>query len=273
MARLAKGSGPLSPRVEPLPSEWLDGAQRERIAKRLGLWLDGHLRRRLAVLYRAVEADTGPAARGILFQVAEALGALPRRDLAEALRALGRADRQALAKLGLRLGHAAVYFPTLFSARTLALRALLWSVYHGRPLPDPKLAALPPAELAEAADEGTLQALGFHRFKRGKTAVALRVDAVERLAGEARKLSRQGSFAATAALLRLVGGSEPALACALHALGYRAEQSEAGLSFAPRRAGKDPNKPRRPRRRAEARPARGSEDSPFAKLRDLKVTP
>ncbi len=273
VARLAKGSGPLSPRAEPLPSEWLDGAQRERIAKRLGLWLDGYLRRRLAVLYRAVEVDTGPAVRGILFQVAEALGALPRRDLAEALRSLGRADRQALAKLGLRLGHAAVYFPTLFSARTLALRALLWSVHHGRPLPDPKLAALLPADLAEAADESTLQALGFLRFKRGKTAVALRIDAVERLAGEARKLSRQGSFTATTALLRLVGGSEPALACALHALGYRAEQGEAGPSFAPRRTGKDSKKPRRARRRAKARPARGSEDSPFAKLRDLKVTP
>ena len=69
------------------------------------------------------------------------------------------------------------------------------------------------------------------------------------------------------------GSSEPALACALHALGYRAEQGEAGPSFAPRRTGKDSKKPRRARRRAKARPARGSEDSPFAKLRDLKVTP
>ncbi len=277
VARLAKGSGPLSPRAEPLPSEWLDGAQRDRIAKRLGLWLDGYLRRRLAVLYRAVEADSGPAVRGILFQVAEALGAVPRRSLAEALRALGRADRQALAKLGLRLGVAAVYFPTLFAARSLALRALLWSVYRARPLPDPSLAALPPVERAAAADEEALWALGFHRFTRGRSAVALRIDAVERLAREARKLSGQGGFAATAALLRLVEGSEPALVTALHALGYRSEQSEAGLVFTPRRGrkegGKDGGKPGRRRRRSAARAASPSENSPFAKLRDLKVTP
>ena len=275
VARLAKGSGPLSPRAEPLTSEWLDSSQKDRIAKRLGLWLDGYLRGQLAVLFRAVEADTSPVVRGLLFQVAEALGAVPRAAVAESLRGLDRADRKVVGGLDLRVGAASVYFPALLKPRPARLRALLWSIHHERALPDirarnrPSLSAEDFAALSEDSD--ALWALGYHRFKSGKTSLALRIDSLERLAGEARKLSRQGSFMPTAALLRIAGCTELELAMVLKSLGYRADRTDDGISFLPRAGRNEKGKARKPRRRSRPRKEAPREDSPFAKLRDLKV--
>ncbi|MDH3473536.1 MAG: helicase-related protein [Rhodospirillales bacterium] len=276
VARLAAGAGPLTPAVEPLASEFLDGAQRERLRKRLAPWLERHLRRRLALLFRAVEADPGPLPRGLLYQLAEALGTLPRAALGSQIAALAKSDRRALAELGLRLGESSVFFPALLRPRAQRLRALLWSVHSRQPLPPlPAKGALcfRPAQAAGA--EAFCHAIGFRRIARGEAVVAVRADALERLAGAARKLARQGAFTASPALQRTAGCGEDELAVLLPALGYRAETDATGASFQPRRNGEKPDPDsgrKRPRRRAAKRRGRDA-DSPFAKLRDLKIGP
>ena len=287
VARLAAGATALAPRVEPLASEFLDGAQRERLRKRLTIWLERYLRARLRPLFRAVETEAGAAVRGLAFQLAEALGVLPRAVLAAQIAGLTKADRKALAGLGVRLGAASVFYPALLRPRAARLKGWLWAAHAGQPVP-----AMPPSgalSFRPAGAEGTLGAheeafclaIGYRRFAECDRFLAVRADALERLAAAARKLAAQGSFGATPALLRLVGCSAEDLALALAALGYRAESDETGLSFMPRRAGAAQGggrKGARGRSRgggkgtgARRRPAQA--DSPFAKLRDLKIEP
>ena len=99
--------------------------------------------------------------------------------------------------------------------------------------------------------------------------MALRADALERLAHEAYRLSEQGRFAPTPRLGRLIGCGEAGLETALAAIGYRVQRDDTGLSFgrAPPRQGPRKTSKRSARKAPAAGPAA---DSQFAKLRDLE---
>src|SRR5262249_10805669 len=102
-ARLARSGPAPAPQVEPPTPDPGDNAGRERIRRRLADWLRRHLGRRLAPLVRLQAAPVAGAARGLAFQLVEALGCLPRRAVGDQLRALSAGDRKSLAHLGLRL--------------------------------------------------------------------------------------------------------------------------------------------------------------------------
>ena len=139
VARLRAGPTPLAPRVEILASDFLDGRQRERLRERLSRWLEQHLRRRLRPLLRLREADLGGPARGLAFQLVEALGTLPRGAVAAQLRALTRTDRETLGRLGLRIGRSGVFVTALMRPGPSRLRGLLWMVHHDTGTPDAPL--------------------------------------------------------------------------------------------------------------------------------------
>jgi ATP-dependent RNA helicase SUPV3L1/SUV3 len=278
VARLAAGDGVLKPRVEPLASEFLDGRARERLRLRLTGWLRRHLEAQLAPLYRAAGAEAAGqlngAARGLLFQLVESLGLVPRRVVAPQVRGLAKADRRALAGLGLRLGRESVFLPELMRSGPARLRALLHAVHAKRALP-----ALPPPGVLAFAPEAPLddalcRALGYRRFENGGRAVALRADALERLAHEAYRLSEQGFFTLTPRLKRLTGCAEAELETILAALRYQVRRDDGGLSFGRAQARKKRGAGAAKARKGRVRPGTaglGREaDSPFAKLRDLE---
>lgn len=275
VARLAPGPEVLKPAVQPLASDFLDGPARERLRRRLDTWLQGLLRRKLAPLYRLREAGLDGAgldgaglngtARGVAFQLAEALGCLPRSGFGGQLESLDKADRKALGDLGVRLGMTGVFLVDLLRSRTAPLRGLLWCVHAGRPAPE-----LPPAKAKSFAvgaglDPRLCQAMGFRRLGRDGGRLAIRADALERLAREARKLSRQGSFAATPALCRLIDAEEAELRAVLSGLGYQETTDDQGSRFETR-AGRRGLKGKTAGKRRRGKPPA---HSPFAKLRDL----
>jgi ATP-dependent RNA helicase SUPV3L1/SUV3 len=295
VARLAAGASALAPQVEMLPSEFLDGAQRERLRLRLADWLGRHLRRQLAPLYRVLDPPLSGAARGLAFQLVEALGTLPRGQVTHQIASLGKAERKALAALGIRLGAASVTLPALLKPRPSRLRGLLWAVRKGGDgdaLPDLSDTSFRP-QPGMTNDDGLYLALGYRRFARKGEQIAVRADALERLAREAYRLARQGSFAANPALQRLAGCDAPGLALLLGSLGFRVTNGPSGVSFAPRPSGskaranghangagppmaKSGAKRRRPKpteqdNRGTLERSSGTEDSPFAKLRELKI--
>ena len=192
IARLAAGDTVLTPRIEVLHSDFLDGPARERLRKRAAAWLTRHIRAQLKPLIKAQEVELSAPGRGLLFQLVEALGTLPRRPLAEQMKALTKADRKTLAELGVRLGSASLFMPKLQHPRMLDLRARLWAVRQGCPLP-----ALPPAgaksfDLKDHAGvpavEAFCHAVGYRRVTRKDgSALAVRADMLERLAREVYK--------------------------------------------------------------------------------------
>ena len=86
VGRLLGGETPLEPRIEALASDFLDGAQRELVRRRLALFWRTLLHRRLGALTRARRAELAGPARGLVFQLCEALGILPAAQVGSASR-------------------------------------------------------------------------------------------------------------------------------------------------------------------------------------------
>ncbi len=250
IAEMIAGPDALRPQVRVYDTDFLDGALRERIRKRLAAWLVRHTRNKLAALFALAEADLPPRPRGIAFQLVEAMGVLRRADVAEHLGALTKHERKLLREHGVRLGHACVWVPGALKPKADRMKALLTAVYRGddpRTLPE---AAGPAFRPDGAADEALCRVLGYKRIeapRRGRgprcgdgEVVAVRVDALEQLAGALSKLRPSGPFTPVAPLTDILADDRAALALALPALGY-AQSGEADgetpQAFRPLRGG------------------------------------
>ena len=260
VARLVAGPHVLDPAVEVLVSDLLAAAARERVRQRLERWLAGAIARRLPDLARVRHADLGGAARGLVFQLCEALGSMPRRRAEDQIEGLDRPARQALRRLGIRLGRESIYLPSLLKAATIETRAILWAVHAGE-----EMAAVPPGRVSLSVDgtmpDGFHEAIGY----RVLGPLAVRVDIVERLAAQAWTLASKGPFEAGPELLSLAGCGPEEMTPILTGLGYEARDGDGNgaLTFSRTRRLQPPKPPRR-----KPRPR---EDSPFAKLGDLSL--
>ena len=230
VGRLEPGDTPVKPKVVALDSDFLDGAQRERVRKRLADWFDRHRRNKLAQLFTLAEAELPARARGLAFQLVEALGVLDRADVAQHVRELTKDERKQLSQLGVRIGRQSLWLPALLHPRAIKIKALLTSLHRGQPL-----AALPTSRDAvirsgAELDDAACRALGYRRIeppRRGRSrtrtaeaAVAVRVDALERLAGALHKLNPAGPFTPVGALAQILDYDRAALELALPLLDY-----------------------------------------------------
>ena len=261
LARLSAGDHVLRPRVHLLAGDQIEAADRDRVQRRLEGWLTQHIETVLGALDRLQSADLTGAARGLAFQLGEALGMVQRKAVAAQINALNAADRALLKQHGVRIGHASVFLPALLKPAATQLSCLLWAVRERLPPPAPP----PPGRVSLAADAavppGYWQAAGFRIFGE----LAVRADMVERLATAAHKLGKSGPFPATAELASLIGCSREQLTPILRSLGYQPQQSAEGTRFARR------GKPKPGRARNQTPPAVRVADatSPFARLKDI----
>jgi ATP-dependent RNA helicase SUPV3L1/SUV3 len=175
-----------------------------------------------------------------------------------------------LGALGLRLGRESVFLLALLNSGPARLGALLGAVHRQRPLPELPAPGALCFEPGPELDETLCRALGYRRLEHG-TAIALRADALERLAHEAYRLSEQGFFAPTPKLERQTGCGAAQLETALAAIGYRVRRNDTGVSFGRARPGRAPKRgARRGVKNGKGPGAAPSADSPFAKLRDFE---
>lgn len=277
VARLVAGPDVLRPQVEVPLDEFLDGDQRERVRKRLADWLEGHVRTLLKPLAAPPPESLGGAARGVLYQVAESLGALPVAPARAQIKALSDADRKALARLGLRFGTESVFVPALLKAAPQRLRAQLWAARRNAvppPLPEGRMSLRP----LDAVETGFYEAVGY----RVLGGVAVRVDVLERFAAEIRRVLRDRESKAEAAVLppetlSLAGIAAEQAVAVLNSLGFEAESGDDGLRCRPHRPQRRPRptgkaahpKPPAAQRPVVSRPPR--DDSPFAVLQTHPV--
>jgi ATP-dependent RNA helicase SUPV3L1/SUV3 len=243
VAKLTAGDNIMRPRVRVLSDDHLTGAALEHVQTRLDLWTRTHVERLLAPLFVLGAADdvTG-LARGIAFQVVEALGVLERSKVAEDVKSLDQAARAILRKHGVRFGAFHIYVPALLKPGPRGLAAELWALKHGGPevkgLDEvQRLAAS--GRTSFAADKETPKALYRASGYRVCGERAVRVDILERLADLIRPALawREGgtgekpagafdgrSFTVTQAMTSLTGSSGEDFASVLRALGYRMEK-------------------------------------------------
>jgi ATP-dependent RNA helicase SUPV3L1/SUV3 len=212
IARLRPGRSLLTPQVEVLDSEFLDGPQRERVRRRLADFCAALIGRELAPLLRAVAAgEADPSLRGPLHLLEEAGGIVP--GATESL--VAPALRGRLKALGVRAGRFALFMPEVLRPRAAALRALLWAVRQGVATPVLPSAGLVSLPVARAP--AYLAAMGW--VEAGP--VFLRLDVAERVAAELAWLTRARPAALPAELGARLGLRADLLPPVLRALGLR----------------------------------------------------
>jgi len=264
LASLVAGSERLKPQMHLPADERVEAAPRARVEARLRDWTTHHIAAVLGPLAHAREAKVTAPVRGIVFQLAESLGAIRRSEVESHLALLKEDERSNLAKLGIRFGVDHVFFPALLKAAPMRLRGLLWIAAHRENLAH--VPALPPVgrvsiPLSENVDETFYVACGYRPI--GST--GFRIDMIKRFAAEARRLAREKVVVLPPATLSLLGINDGAGAVVLKALGFKAKVDEAGLAFAQRRR----TPPHIKAQRLAERGTQAPTDSPFAKLKEL----
>jgi ATP-dependent RNA helicase SUPV3L1/SUV3 len=132
VGKLIAGEEALKPRVRIIADEHLTGAPRDAVQARLDLWLKSHIERLLEALFRLAAAeDITGIARGVAFQLTEALGVLDRHKIADEVKGLEQSARATLRKYGVRFGAYHIYLPALLKPGPRALATQLWTLKHG----------------------------------------------------------------------------------------------------------------------------------------------
>jgi ATP-dependent RNA helicase SUPV3L1/SUV3 len=240
IAKLAAGEKLLEPRLRLLADEQLTGAARDQVQARLDLWIKAHVEKLLGPLIKLESPDglTG-IARGLGFQIAEALGVLERSRVAEEVKNLDQEARSALRNFGVRFGAYHLTVPALLKPAPRGLASQLWALKHGGPEPkglDDILHLASSGRTSIPVDKevakGLYRAAGFRVC--GERAV--RVDILERLADLIRPAIhyRPGTtpgtppagaadgegFVVTTAMTSLCGCAGEDFASILRSLGY-----------------------------------------------------
>ncbi len=277
IARILKGRTLLRPKILLNPSDLVNPLQRDHILARLEGWLQDELARQLAPLYRMMTANLAGAARGLVFQLHENLGSLPRRRCKTEIDALSRDDRRALRRAGVRIGRESVFISDLLKPQAVALRALVWAIYMGRVRREIALPIPVPGRVSVAPDlsfpQAFYEAMGYRVM--GKR--ALRIDMLERIAESAWELSRKKPFPIVPELLALGGCDMEEMTVILKKLGYRRFEKDGVAHFRLRPPGKSTAGPETPKKQiisgkpTVARRPAYDKDSPFAVLSELKV--
>jgi ATP-dependent RNA helicase SUPV3L1/SUV3 len=243
VAKLMAADDALHPRIRIISDERLSGAPREAVQARLDLWLKTHVEKLLAPLFDLNKAeDITGIARGIAFQLIEALGVLERSKISAEMKDLDQPSRASLRKYGVRFGAYHIYLPALLKPAARSLASLLWALK----LDNVDLSALSGAQhlagsgrtsfpVDKALPRDAYRVLGYRQC--GERAV--RVDILERLAdlirpalawretspGEKPAGAFDGrGFVVTQAMTSLTGSAGEDFASILRALGYRMER-------------------------------------------------
>jgi ATP-dependent RNA helicase SUPV3L1/SUV3 len=244
IAKIEPGEKVVAPRLRILADEQLTGPARDKVEARANAWLKAYIVRLLGPAIALEEApDLTGIARGIGFQIAEALGVLERSKVLSEVRGLDQDGRGALRRMGVRFGAFHLYLPALLKPAPRTLATQLWALRNGG-LDQKGIDVI--AHLASSGRtsipvdpeiaKGLYRAAGF----RVCGARAVRVDILERLADLIRPAInyRPGTtpgdpppgaadgewFVPTPAMTSLVGCSGEDFTSILKSLGYASER-------------------------------------------------
>jgi ATP-dependent RNA helicase SUPV3L1/SUV3 len=242
VGKLIAGEEVLRPRVRIIADEHLAGAPREAVEARLDAWLKSHIEKLLGPLFGvSAAADINGIARGVAFQLVEALGVLERQRVADEVKGLEQPERATLRKYGVRFGAYHIYLPLLLKPAPRALATQLWALAHDGPKSkglDDLLHRAAGGRTSIPVDRETDAALYRAAGYRICGERAVRVDILERLADLIRPALawREGAggtkppgaiagggFTVVNTMTSLIGASGEDFASILRSLGYRLE--------------------------------------------------
>ncbi|WP_375228227.1 helicase-related protein [Roseobacter sp. S98] len=224
VGKLVAGPDALRPQVEVFVDDVAGPEVAQKVQRRLQHFID----RKIAALFEPLmnlsrdETLTG-LARGFGFRMVEALGVLPRAEVADEVKALDQDARGALRKHGIRFGQFTIFLPLLLKPAPTRLRLVLWSLTKGLgEFPE----APPPGLVTIPADSGAPAGADTMSGYRIAGERAIRIDMLERLADMLRAENTRAGFEASADMLSITGMTLEQFADLMQGLGYKAEKGE-----------------------------------------------
>jgi ATP-dependent RNA helicase SUPV3L1/SUV3 len=219
LARLAPGRSLLEPALRTARAlDRLSAPTRAALRERLEHWVDAQIDRHLKPLRKLAAAATDPASspgvRALAAMLGDAAGLLQRKAALSPIAHLEQLDRQALHRLGVRLGPLDVFLPLLLKPAAQQWRAALLAVRQNQPMP--RLPQAGAATLtAEADPRGA--ALAYRRLGPAW----IRIDLADRLASHARKVrSARGDDPVNRDLATSIGLTEDSLSRLMNEIGF-----------------------------------------------------
>ncbi len=257
VGKLVRGSEALKPVAQAFVDEAAGAEVAEKVTRRLQHFID----RKVATLFEPLlamnrdEALEG-LARGFAFRLVEALGILPRAEVASEVKELDQDARGALRKHGVRFGQFTIFMPLLLKPAPTRLRLVLAGLWAGMDefpeAPPPGLVTVP---APEHVSEEAWRLAGY----RKAGARAIRIDMLERLADLLRAEDSRGGFEANPDMLSITGLSLEQFADLLGGLGYKAVRGERDkvkpVAEAPADQAAPPEKPAEKPEEAPEKPA------------------
>lgn len=219
VGRIKKGDLLLKPRADVIDTNLLDGQDKNAIGEKLQEWLDRHIHFALEPLFRLTGGDDLTAqARGIAFQLQEALGILPRSSLEDLIAGLDEEGRKALRARKVRMGPLLVFLPELNKPAAVRLRAVLLSLWQGRELPAevPKDGIVSFSVSDKAIDAEYYRSIGYPVYGPR----SIRVDMLDRVVCAVYDGAKDGKFQAEHKMAEWLGSNILDLYAVLTAMGH-----------------------------------------------------
>lgn len=214
VAKLAKGNGALAPKIEPLPGQ-------EEAQERLKGWLAVHIATTLEPLInlKVSEEELPAPVQGICDRLFETLGIIHREELADFIGQLDADMRAPLRARKIKMGPLFVFLPDLNKPAAVRLKAVLWSLYNGEPLPPPtpKDGVVSFVIDPETVNRKFHQVAGYPVFGPR----AIRIDMLERVVTLVYDSAKEGKFQAQTQMAEWLGCSLEDLYAILRAMGHK----------------------------------------------------
>nr|WP_240336790.1 helicase-related protein [Tropicibacter sp. Alg240-R139] len=224
VGKLVAGAEPLKPMVDVFVDEAAGPDVEQKVQRRLQHFID----RKVAALFEPLlnlsrDEELNGLARGFAFRMVEALGVLPRADVAQDVKDLDQDARGALRKHGIRFGQFTIFMPLLLKPAPTRLRLVLWSLAQGlQEFPESPPPGLVTVPTVADAPRGYDTMCGY----RNAGERAIRIDMLERLADMLRSEDSRGGFEAKADMLSITGMTLDQFSDLMGGLGYKAEKGE-----------------------------------------------
>ncbi len=224
VGKLSAGDDAMKPRVVAFVDDEAGPDVLQKVQRRLQHFID----RKIAALFEPLlniqhdETLTG-LARGFGFRMVEAMGIIPRVEIADEVKALDQEARSALRKHGIRFGQYTIFMPLLLKPAPTRLRLVLWSLKQGLD----EFPEAPPAGLVTVPNITEIPAEHYTIAGYRKSGQrAIRIDMLERLADLLRAEDSRSGFEAKADMLSITGMTLEQFADLMGGMGYKAEKGE-----------------------------------------------
>jgi ATP-dependent RNA helicase SUPV3L1/SUV3 len=220
VARIKKGDLLLKPRIDVLDSNLLEGQDKTAIGDKIQEWLDRHIHFTLEPLFRLTGGDDFTAqARGIAFQLQEALGILPRAALEDLISGLDEEGRKSLRARKVRMGPLLVFLPELNKPAAVRLRGILLCLFQGKELPAelPKDGIVSFSVVDKNVDADYYRSIGYPVYGPR----SIRVDMLDRVVCAIYDSAKDGKFQAQHKMAEWLGSNILDLYAVLEAMGHK----------------------------------------------------